>query len=120
MKADLNEITINGKVYVERGSVKEIELKDYVIIRTHSAGVFAGYLESRHGKQVELANARRLWSWDGAASLSELSQQGVSKPDDCKFPQEVPRVILTEAIEILPCSEKARKSIAEVTIWTAH
>ena len=91
--------------------------KPYVIVRTYSAGVFAGYLESRKGKEVKLSNARRLWYWDGAASLSQLSVDGVSKPENCKFPVEVPSVELMEAIEILPVSDKAKKSIASVKIW---
>ena len=91
--------------------------KPYVIVRTYSAGVFAGYLESRKGKEVKLSNARRLWYWDGAASLSQLAVDGVSKPENCKFPVEVPSVELMEAIEILPVSDKAKKSIASVKIW---
>ena len=91
--------------------------KSYVIVRTYSAGVFAGYLESRKGKEVKLSNARRLWYWEGAASLSQLAVDGVSKPENCKFPVEVPSVELMEAIEILPVSDKAKKSIASVKIW---
>ena len=90
-----------------------------VIVRTFSAGVFAGKLEYKNGKEVKLLNARRLWSWAGAASLSELACKGVNKPKECKFPQEVPFVILTEAIEILPLSAAAMKSIAAVPIWKA-
>jgi len=90
---------------------------DYIICRTYSAGVFAGTLVSRKGKEVELKNARRLWYWDGAASLSQLSQEGVTKPENCKFPCEVPSVVLTEAIELLPVSKQARQSIAQVAIW---
>lgn len=89
----------------------------YVLVRTYSAGVFVGTLERRDGKEVELAGARRLWYWDGAASLSQLAQEGVTKPATCKFPQEVPKVILTEAIEIQPVSEKARANIAAVPVW---
>jgi hypothetical protein len=33
----------------------------YVIVRTYSAGVFAGNLQSRDGKEVVLTDARRLW-----------------------------------------------------------
>lgn len=94
--------------------------KKYVIVRTYSAGVFAGELESRNGKEVVLTNARRLWYWSGAASLSELAVRGVSKPNDCKFPVAVTLVTLTEAIEILDCTPKARQSIEEVPEWTAH
>lgn len=94
-----------------------MEKGDYIICRTYSAGVFAGTLVSRKGKEVELKNARRLWYWDGAASLSQLSVDGVARPENCKFPCEVPSVVLTEAIEILPVSVSARKSIASVAIW---
>ena len=92
-------------------------LGKYVIVRTFSAGVHAGTLKSREGKEAVLTNARRLWYWDGAASLSQLAVDGVRKPQNCKFPQEVSEITLTEAIEILPCSEKARKSIGSVGVW---
>ena len=72
--------------------------KRYVIVRTHSAGVFAGNLESRKGKEVVMTDARRIWYWDGAASLSELAMLGTSAPENCKFPAPVKRVELTEAI----------------------
>jgi hypothetical protein len=90
---------------------------DYIICRTYSAGVFAGYLKGRNGKEVELTNARRLWYWDGAASLSQLSQEGVKFPDRCKFPMEVPSVILLEAIELLPTTPHAEASIKGVPVW---
>jgi len=92
----------------------------FCIVRTYSAGVFAGTLESLEGKVAVVTNARRLWYWDGAASLSELSQKGVSKPQNCKFPCAVPEVLLTEVIEIIPCSAEATKSIQEVAEWTMH
>jgi hypothetical protein len=91
--------------------------KRYVIVRTYSAGVFAGTLESREGKEVVMTNARRLWYWDGAASLSQLAMEGVKNPENCKFPCEVDRVELTEAIEILDCTDAARESIAGVPVW---
>lgn len=45
-------------------------MSNYKIVRTYSAGVFAGEIESRNGREVVMKNARRLWYWDGAASLS--------------------------------------------------
>ena len=90
---------------------------DYVIVRTYSAGVFAGIMKSRKGQEVELKNARRLWYWAGAASLSQLANEGVKNPGNCKFPAEVPSVVLTQAIEILPVSAKARKIIKETPEW---
>lgn len=121
----MKEIIIDGKVYVPKDSIvnttkaKSLKGMEYVIVRTYSAGVFAGYLKSRNGQEVVLLNARRLWQWYGAASLSQLAVDGVSKPDQCRFPCEVEQVNLLEAIEILPCTQKAQDSIAGVPIWTA-
>jgi hypothetical protein len=91
----------------------------YVIVRTFSAGVFAGELESRTGREVVLRNARRIWRWAGAATLSQLAMEGTKDPVNCKFPREVDRVELLEAIEILDVTESARASIARVEVWSA-
>ena len=98
--------------------MKHLTKKPYVIVRTYSAGVFAGTLESRDGKEVVLSDARRLWYWQGGASLSQMAVTGTSKPKGCKFPPEVPRVVLTEAIEILDVTPEAQASIASVKPWT--
>lgn len=87
------------------------------MVRTYSAGVFLGEVVSRDGKEVHLKNARRMWYWDGAASLSQLATDGTSKPGNCKFPAAVDDVLLTEAIELIPATEAAIASIAAVTVW---
>ena len=110
----MNEINIDGTIYVPKESNEGMP---YVMVRTQSAGVFAGYLKSRNGKEVVLSEARRIWYWDGAASLSQLAMEGTSKPEKCKFPCEVSEVTLMETIEMIPITEKARKSIAGVPIW---
>jgi hypothetical protein len=91
----------------------------YVIVRTYSAGVFAGVFASRKGREVVLKNARRLWYWAGAASLSELAQRGTSSPGRCKFPCPVDHIELLEAIEIIEVTLQARGSIEGVPIWTS-
>jgi hypothetical protein len=118
-----DKITVNGKEYVLASTVKNsprlsLGNKKYVMVRTYSAGVFAGYLKSRKGKEVVLNDARRIYYWDGAASLSQLATEGTSKPQNCKFPVAVDEVLLTEAIEIIPITEKARESIASVKVWS--
>lgn len=110
----MHEIIINGEIYTKK---PENILPDYVIVRTQSAGVFAGYLQSKNGKEVVLTNARRLWYWSGASSLSQLAMEGVKNPDDCKFPCEVDRVELLEAIEIINTTSVAKDSIAGVKVW---
>ena len=74
---------VDGVKYVPKTSIakvdtvmaKKLKGKPYVIVRTYSAGVFAGYLESRKGKEAVLLNSRRIWYWDGANSLSQLAIQ---------------------------------------------
>ncbi len=122
MDIQANEIEINGKKYIAKDSISapvSKDGKDYIICRTQTAGVFAGYLKSREGREVVLLNARRLWYWDGAASLSQLASEGVSKPGTCKFPCEVEKVTLLDAIEIIPATEKCKKSIDGVKVWSA-
>ena len=123
MNLDAKVLTVNGIDYVPKDSIQEtvesVEGYPYCIVRTQSAGVFAGYLKSRSGKEVEVLQARRLWYWVGAASLSQLSLSGVSRPSDCKFPASVASVLLTEVIEILPATAEAKKSIDSVKIWQA-
>ena len=76
-----------------------------VIVRTYSAGVHFGTLASREGKEVVLHNARRIWHWDGAFTLSAVAEKGVKNTS--KLSVSVPEILLTEAIEIIPCSEAA-------------
>lgn len=91
--------------------------KKYQIVRTCHAGVFAGYIESKTKDSVIMTSARRLWYWDGAASLSQLAMEGVKAPQNCKFPIAVSRIELMGVIEILDCTDLAKKSIEEVTVW---
>lgn len=119
----METININGEEYVKKSELDNIQSNvmaekvdglEYVCIRTYSAGVHCGYLKERNGKEVELVNARRIWRWSGAFTLSELSTNGVEKPDECKFSCTVPHIYLTEAIEIIPMTDKAEKSIKAV------
>lgn len=117
----LTTIKIDGIEYVRKDTIESpAQMKDgmkYCIVRTYSAGVFAGYVESRNGQEVVIRQARRLWYWDGAASLSQLAVSGTSKPGNCKFPIAVEKAELLQVIEILDCTESAKKSIEGVTIW---
>ena len=92
-------------------------LGKYCMVRTTSAGVFAGTLKSRDGKEAVLTNARRIWYWKGAASLSQLATSGTSAPKQCKFPEAVSEVLLTEVIEIIPITDVAAATIAKVPTW---
>ena len=88
-----------------------------VIIRTYSAGVHYGILHDRCGIEVELTSAIRLWSWDGACSLSQLASEGTKNASNCKFSVKVEKILLTEAVEVIPCTQVACDSIEGVTPW---
>lgn len=78
----------------------------YVLVRTYSAGVHFGYLQAVEGMGVILSNARRLWCWDNAFTLSKVSTEGVGK--NSKISCKVAEIALSEAIEIIPMEERAR------------
>ena len=121
MKEKPETIKIDDQEYIRADAVgkpaQSLNGMPYRIVRTYSAGVFAGYQESRNGQEAVFRNARRLWQWAGAASLSQLAMEGTSKPKDCRFPCAVDKVELLQVIEILDCTEKSRKSIEAVPVW---
>jgi len=108
----MKSVTIDGIEYFP----KQADTGRF-IVRTFSAGVFFGEIVKREGKEIEMRNARRLWAWSGAASLSQLAMEGTKNPDKCKFPCPVISVVLTEVIEIIPCTKMACASIGGVKIW---
>ena len=91
------------------------------IIRTQNAGVFFGEIESLDDatRVAVIRNARRVWRWDGAASLSQLAQEGTSKPEGCKFPCPVDRIKVYEVIEVLDMTDEAIQSLDAVPVWEA-
>lgn len=88
-----------------------------VIIRGDRSGVFFGTLVAIEGTEVKLENCRRLWYWDGAASISQIAVDGVKRPDNCNFTVVVEEIVITDVIEIIPCTDKAIKCIEEVSVW---
>lgn len=95
----------------------KIESKQFVIVRTESAGVHAGYLEEFDGKTVALSSSIRIWHWSGAASLSQLAMEGVKDPENCKFAMPVDMIVLPNAIEIIRTTIRAKKNIESVKPW---
>ena len=92
-------------------------LNKKVIIRADRAGVFFGTLKEKNGSEVVMTNVRRLWYWDGAASISQIAVDGVTEPDNCKFTVTVPEATILGVIEIIPCTDKAINCIESVAVW---
>ena len=95
----------------------ETNIGKKVIIRGDKSGVEFGELVEHKGGEVTLKDARRLWYWDGAASLSQLVKDGTANPSKCKFTVSVDSITILDAIEIIPCTDKAIKSIEDVEVW---
>lgn len=92
----------------------------FYIIRTYSAGVFFGNIKSLKGTECVVTNCRRLWSWAGAASLSQLAIDGTKNPNGCKFTMTITDedgVYLPQSVEVIPCTEDAVNSINSVKAW---
>lgn len=100
----------------EKTSKKSSKTLKAVIVRTYSAGVFYGYLKARCGKEVDLVDARRIWSWEGAASLSQVAVDGVGKSSRIAVPVNL---TVTEAIEIIDVTPKAKACIESMMPWRA-
>ena len=97
--------------------IMESNIGKKVIIRGDRSGVEFGELVEQNCSVVTLNNARRLWYWAGAASLSQLAMEGTKRPQDCKFTVTVSSITILDAVEIIPCTDKAIKSIEEVDEW---
>lgn len=89
----------------------------YYIVRAKNAGVFAGNIKERNGDEVTMTNVRQIWYWDGAASLMQMAQSGVTNPRDCKFTVTVDELTVMGVCEIIPCTDIAEKCIKEVAEW---
>ena len=89
----------------------------YCVIRGRYSGVFAGVVKAIDGDNVLASGVRRIWYWDGAASISQLAVDGTASPRGCKFTVTVDEMLIMDVIELIPCTEKAESSIKSVVEW---
>jgi len=115
--SEVNEINIDGVDYVRKDFYNKCS-NGSVLIRGDRSGVFVGKLIEQNGREVTLENCRRLWYWDGAASISQLAKDGISKPEGCKFPAPISRMKILDAIEIIDMTDKAVSSVNSVGEWS--
>lgn len=88
------------------------------VFRGDRSGVFFGTLLKQENQQVLIGNCRRLWYWEGANSLTDIANIGTACPENCKFTIATELMMITDCIEILPCTEQAIKAIEGVKAWT--
>lgn len=85
----------------------------YVIVRARDAGVHAGAYVSHKGREVVLANSRRLWRWRNRENYLSLSGIAVGGVDDeySKLGPVIARAHILDACEILECTGAAAETI---------
>lgn len=94
----------------------KVKVQKY-IVRCNRAGVFYGEIKKQDGDTVTMANVRKVWYWDGACAVEELAVNGTTMPDECKFTVKVDEMTVMQAIQIIPCTEKAVKSLEAAHEW---
>lgn len=89
-----------------------------VLIRSYAAGVFFGTLESEQfttaGKVVVLSSSRRIHYWEGAASLSQVAQDGI-RSGRVAMIEPIKEVV--NVIETTPLSERAIENLEKQPVW---
>lgn len=101
---------------INKKEKNQMEKQKY-IVRCDRAGVFYGEIEERNGREIKMRNVRCIWYWDGAATLLQLAAEGTTEPENCKFTMTVDSLVVLDAIEIIPCTDRAIKSIEAVKEW---
>lgn len=90
--------------------------EQYFIVRTDRAGVFFGKIKENKGTSIIMQDVRKIFYWDGAAAVEEISQNGVDSRTS-KITIAVPEMEIAAPIQIIPCTEKARINLNGTIVW---
>lgn len=112
----MKTITIDGVEYTPKTNLAKSNKDglEYCIIRTYSAGVWAGWIDTSSKDMCQkVFEARRLWKWWSEFTLSALAVEGYreDKKNENKYAMPVEVVILKEIIEVIPCTKLAKEKI---------
>lgn len=90
-----------------------------VIVRCNRAGVFYGTLAEFDSatREASLQDVRRIWYWNGAASISQIATEGVKDKRTTKISVTVSEMSVMEVIELIPCTEEAIANLDSVASW---
>lgn len=89
----------------------------YVIVRAEGSGCHFGMVKSYdpQDKSVFLEKSRRLWKWTGF-TLSAVANDGMYD-GNAKLAQELPEIMITNVLELIPCTENAIKNISNYPVF---
>ena len=122
IKEILKEEMLGGSRTIETCSNETINksmIGKHVIVRTYSAGVHFGTLVDKVNQEAILKDSRRVYSWQKAASLSQLAMEGSGSIENCKIAMTVNEILLNRVIEIIPMTEMAINNLYGAKEWKA-
>ena len=82
-----------------------------VIVRSHLAGVFFGYLANKPTSfRCELKKARRIYNWKGSLSVDTIASQGIDVSGS-RVCEARDQIIFGQIVQVIPCTEAARLNL---------
>lgn len=89
----------------------------HVIVRSNMAGVFFGILAKKTGQELTLQKARKFYYFSGANTVEDLAIQGALNSENCKLTIEVDELVISEYVQIIPCTEEAINNNKKIKTW---
>lgn len=91
-------------------------LNKKVIARIERAGVFHGTLDYIDNEIMRLKDARRIYYWEGALSVTDMASRGLTS-GKISAPVSKVEFLTDKVIELNECSGDASRSIEAVRVW---
>ena len=87
----------------------------FVIVRGRLSGVICGYLESRTTDAIVLTEARQVWRWRGANTVTDLARTGASLTEFTRIAEPAPRVEIQTADvgAVVYCTQEAQANLRQ-------
>lgn len=89
-----------------------------VLVRDNRAGIHVGILRELDlaNKVAILAEARKVWYWEGAASCHGIAAKGLCHKGS-KVAPTVPMVASTDVVEVVLCTSEGAVSVMTCPEW---
>lgn len=87
-----------------------------IIARIERAGVFHGTLDYIDNEIIRLKDARRIYYWNGALSVTDMAAKGLTG-GKISIPVSTVEFMSPMITELNECSVEATKSIEAIKVW---
>lgn len=91
-------------------------LNKKIIARIDRAGVFHGTLDHIDNDILRLKDARRIYYWEGALSVTDMASQGLTS-GKISAPVSTVEFMREKIVELNECSAEASTSIEAIKVW---